>query len=48
VLLAIGLGETRADGTLRLSVGRSNTIEQIDRAVEVIVRSVERVRGLAV
>lgn len=47
VLRAIGLGEARVDGTLRLSVGRSNTPEQIDRAIDIITRSVERVRGLA-
>ena len=47
VLLAIGLDEVAADATLRLTVGRSNTREQIDRAVEVIVNAVERVRGVA-
>ncbi|HLT21028.1 MAG TPA: cysteine desulfurase family protein [Thermomicrobiales bacterium] len=47
VLLAIGLDEAAADATLRLTVGRSNTREQIDRAIEVIVNAVERVRGVA-
>lgn len=46
VLLAIGLDEQEADGTLRLTVGRSNTREQIDRTIEVIVSAVERVRSL--
>ncbi|CAN5802740.1 cysteine desulfurase family protein [soil metagenome] len=46
VLRAIGLDESQADGTLRLTVGRSNTIDQIDRVVEVIASSVERVRHL--
>ncbi len=46
VLLALGLDEQAADGTLRLTVGRSNTPEQIDRVIEVIVAAVERVRSL--
>jgi cysteine desulfurase len=46
VLRAIGLDEDAADATLRLTVGRSNTPEQIDRVVEVIVAAVERVRSL--
>lgn len=46
VLRAIGLDESQADGTLRLTVGRSNTIDQIDPVVEVIASSVERVREL--
>lgn len=46
VLLAIGLSETAADGTLRLTVGRSNTLEDIDRVVETIAASVARVRSV--
>ena len=47
VLRAIGLDEIGADGTLRLTVGRSNTAEQIDRVIDVIASSVERVRALS-
>ena len=47
VLRAIGLNDTQADGTLRLTVGRSNDDEQIDRSIDVIVAAVERVRILA-
>lgn len=46
VLRAIGLDEEAADATLRLTVGRSNTPQQIDRVVDVIVGAVERVRSL--
>ena len=47
VLRAIGLDDAQADSTLRLTVGRSNDDEQIDRAIEVIVAAVERLRMLA-
>ncbi len=47
VLRAIGLDDQSADGTLRLTVGRSNTPEQIDRVIGVVVSAVERVRALA-
>ncbi|MEZ4520453.1 MAG: cysteine desulfurase family protein [Thermomicrobiales bacterium] len=46
VLGAIGLDERQSDGTLRLTVGRSTTAEQIDRVIDVIVASVQRVREL--
>ena len=46
VLRAIGLDADAADGTLRLTVGRSNTADQIDRVIEIIVSAVERVRAL--
>jgi cysteine desulfurase len=46
VLRAIGLDDQSADGTLRLTVGRSNTPEQIDRVIGVVVSAVERVRAL--
>ncbi len=47
VLRAIGLDESGADSTLRLTVGKSNTVEQIDTAIGVIVESVQRARGLS-
>jgi cysteine desulfurase len=47
VLTAIGLSPEVARGSLRLTVGKDNTLAQIDRAVEVIVDAVARVRELA-
>jgi cysteine desulfurase len=47
VLTALGLGPDIARGSLRLTVGRDNTLEQIDRAIEAVVETVARVRELA-
>ena len=47
VLLAMGLSEDRARMSLRLSVGRSNTDEEIDDVVDILVESVERIRSLS-
>jgi cysteine desulfurase len=47
VLLAMGLGEERCRESLRFTVGRSNTVEQIDETVEVLSETVARVRELA-
>lgn len=47
VLLAMGLSEAQARASLRLTVGRSNTIEQIDEAVEILGETVARIRDLA-
>ena len=47
VVSAIGLSPSFARGTLRLSLGWGNTKEEIDRALEVIPRCVERLRRLA-
>ena len=46
VLQALKLDPRLAQGTLRLSLGRQNNEEQIDRAIETIVRLVKRVRRL--
>lgn len=46
VLEAMGLPEERVRGSLRLTVGRGNTSEQIDDAVAVLAETVERARGL--
>lgn len=46
VLLALGAGETRARESLRFTVGRSNDVDQIDDALDVIVETVDRVRQL--
>jgi cysteine desulfurase len=47
VLTAIGLTPELARGSLRLTVGVENTVEQIDRATGAIVDTVSRVRELA-
>lgn len=47
VLTAIGLTPDIARGSLRLTVGKDNTIEQVDRAIDAVVESVVRVRELA-
>ena len=47
VLLAMGLTDEAARSTVRLSVGRSNTAEQIDEVVDVVAESVARIRTLA-
>jgi cysteine desulfurase len=44
VLLALGMSESQAMSTIRLSVGRSNTPEEIDLAAEVIAQEVRRLR----
>jgi cysteine desulfurase len=46
VLRAMGLPPERVQSSLRLSLGRSTTEEQIDRAAEVITAVVERQRRL--
>lgn len=47
VLLASDLSETLARSSLRFTVGRGNTPEEIDRAVEVLVGTVPRARMLS-
>ena len=47
VLSAMGLSDALADGTLRLSVGRFTTSDEIDYAVERIGAEVRRLRGLS-
>ena len=44
VLLAIGLTVAQAEGSLRLTLGPSTSEEEIDRAAEIIVSSVEQIR----
>lgn len=46
VLTALGLSPDSARGSLRLTIGKNNTSEQIDRAAAAIVETVERVRKL--
>ena len=47
VLEAIGLDETAARSSLRLTVGRGNTLDEMDEAVAALAKVVERVRTLA-
>jgi cysteine desulfurase len=47
VLLAMGLNRLEARSSIRFSLGRSNTIEQVDALVEALVDSVAHLRKLA-
>lgn len=47
VLLASGLPEADARSSLRLTVGRGNSIAEIEQAIDLLQATVERVRGLA-
>jgi cysteine desulfurase len=47
VLLAIGLPHDVAHGSLRLSVGRGNTEEEVDRFLEVFPPIVEKLRAMS-
>lgn len=47
VLLAIGLPHDVAHGSLRLSVGRGNTAEEVDRFLEAFPPIVERLRAMS-
>lgn len=47
VLLAIGLPHEIAHGSLRLSLGESNTEEEVDYVLEVIPKIVQRLRDMS-
>lgn len=47
VLLALGLPEGLAHGSIRFSFGKHNTEEEVDYAVEVIKAAVERLRKMS-
>lgn len=47
VLLALGLPEALAHGSIRFSFGKHNTIEEIDYAVDVLKNAVERLRNMS-
>lgn len=47
VLLALGLPEELAHGSIRFSFGKHNTIEEIDYAVDVLKNAVERLRNMS-
>jgi len=47
VLLAMGLPHDVAHGSLRLSVGRANTTEEVDRFLEVFPPIVQKLRAMS-
>jgi len=47
VLLAIGLPHDVAHGSVRVSVGRGNTMEEVDRFLDVFPSIVERLRAMS-
>lgn len=47
VLLALGLPEGLAHGSIRFSFGKHNTMEEVDYAVDVIKTAVERLREMS-
>jgi cysteine desulfurase len=48
VLTAIGLSADRARSSLRFSVGRENTIEQVDALADAVEASVAHLRRISV
>jgi len=47
VLLALGMGEDQARSSLRFGLGRFNTEGEIERAINLVIRGVERLRELS-
>lgn len=47
VLLAMGLPEGLAHGSIRFSFGKHNTIEEVDYTVDVLKKAVERLRDMS-
>jgi len=47
VLRAMGLSEARARGSVRFSLSRLNTAEEVDAAIAMVPTAVERLRELA-
>ena len=47
VLLALGLPEELAHGSIRFTFGKHNTVEEIDYAVEEIKSAVNRLREMS-
>jgi cysteine desulfurase len=47
VLAALGAGQERALSALRFGIGRSNDEAQIDRAAELVIAQVRRLRALS-
>ena len=47
VLRALGVGDELAHTSIRFGIGRFNTVEEIDYVIDIVVRSVERLRTLS-
>ncbi len=47
VLRALGVGEARAQSPLRFGLGHPTTVEQIDRAAQLVIEQVRRLRKLS-
>jgi len=47
VLLALGLPPNVARGSIRITVGRGNTVEEVERLLEVFPRIVQRLRAVS-
>ena len=47
VIRALGFGEARALGAVRFGLGRSTSEEEIDAVTEMLVRELERLRGMS-
>ena len=47
VLLAMGVSHDLARGSLRITLGKENTMEEIERVLDVVPGAVERLRALA-
>lgn len=47
VLLAIGVSAERAHGSIRFTLGKENTIEQIDYSVEKLKETVDKLRAIS-
>ena len=47
VLLALGLGPEECHGSLRITMGRSNTEEEADFVADAIAKAVQRFRGIS-
>ncbi len=47
VLLAMGVPHSLARGSLRITLGKDNTMEDVDRILEVVPAAVQRLRALA-
>jgi cysteine desulfurase len=48
VLRALGIGDELAHTSIRFGLGRFNTVEEVDYVIELVVRSVKRLRELSV
>ena len=47
VLLAIGVNEEMAQSSIRFSIGRFNTMEDIEYTADVVIKAVERLRSMS-